>query len=69
MVGSPSCGFPVAVLKFPICLSSRCYLALVALACIVRPTAAIPWAPLLLWHFGKESNKRRFLWDACLPVG
>ncbi|KAM3828390.1 GPI mannosyltransferase 3 isoform 2-T2 [Vipera latastei] len=49
--------------------SSRYYLALVALACIVRPTAAIPWAPLLLWHFEKERNKRRLLWGACLPVG
>ncbi|XP_070618337.1 GPI mannosyltransferase 3 isoform X2 [Erythrolamprus reginae] len=49
--------------------SSRCYLALVALACILRPTAAIPWAPLVLWRFGKEPHKRRFLWRACLPVG
>ncbi|KAM6425892.1 GPI mannosyltransferase 3 isoform 2-T2 [Liasis olivaceus] len=49
--------------------SSRHYLALVALACVIRPTAAVLWAPLLLWHFGKESNKRRLLWGACLPVG
>ncbi|XP_026537908.1 GPI mannosyltransferase 3 [Notechis scutatus] len=60
------CHYPMEGTKME---SSRCYLALVALACIIRPTAAIPWAPLLLWHFGKESNKRRFLWGAFLPVG
>ncbi|KAL7980276.1 hypothetical protein Chor_014605 [Crotalus horridus] len=60
------CYYPMEGTKME---SSRYYLALVALACIVRPTASILWAPLLLWHFEKESNKRRLLWGACLPVG
>ncbi|XP_039195883.1 GPI mannosyltransferase 3 isoform X4 [Crotalus tigris] len=60
------CYYPMEGTKME---SSRYYLALVALACIVRPTASILWAPLLLWHFEKESNKRRLFWGACLPVG
>ncbi|XP_015275230.1 PREDICTED: GPI mannosyltransferase 3 [Gekko japonicus] len=49
--------------------SRRKCLALVALACLVRPTALIPWAPLLLRLLWKEPRKRDLLLHACLPVG
>ncbi|KAL8197035.1 UNVERIFIED_CONTAM: hypothetical protein K2H54_007338 [Gekko kuhli] len=44
-------------------------LALVALACLVRPTALVPWTPLLLRLLWKEPRKRHLLLHACLPVG
>ncbi|KAJ7311336.1 hypothetical protein JRQ81_006952 [Phrynocephalus forsythii] len=48
--------------------SSLCYLTLVALAFVVRPTAAIPWVPLLLRHFWKEPRKQHLL-RRCLLIG
>uniref|UniRef100_A0A8D2LS93 Mannosyltransferase n=1 Tax=Varanus komodoensis TaxID=61221 RepID=A0A8D2LS93_VARKO len=38
--------------------SSLPHLALVALALTIRPTAAVPWAPLLLWHFWKAHRNQ-----------
>ncbi|KAH0619758.1 hypothetical protein JD844_014015 [Phrynosoma platyrhinos] len=49
--------------------SSLHYLTLAALAFIIRPTTAILWAPLLLWHFCKEHQKRRLLLLGYIPVG
>ncbi|XP_060116088.1 GPI mannosyltransferase 3 [Heteronotia binoei] len=44
-------------------------LALVALACLVRPTALLPWTPLLLHHFWQEPQKQHLLLHTCLPLG
>ncbi|XP_048337826.1 GPI mannosyltransferase 3 isoform X2 [Sphaerodactylus townsendi] len=44
-------------------------LALVALACLVRPTALIPWTPLLLYQFWREPRKQQLLLGTYLPVG
>nr|XP_056721988.1 GPI mannosyltransferase 3 [Euleptes europaea] len=49
--------------------SRRKCLALVALACLVRPTALIPWTPLLLHQFWKEPRKQQLLLTTYLPVG
>ncbi|XP_042332394.1 GPI mannosyltransferase 3 isoform X2 [Sceloporus undulatus] len=49
--------------------SSLHYLTLAALAFIIRPTAAILWVPLLLWHFWKEHRKRHLLLLGYIPVG
>uniref|UniRef100_A0A6J0T323 Mannosyltransferase n=1 Tax=Pogona vitticeps TaxID=103695 RepID=A0A6J0T323_9SAUR len=49
--------------------SSLGYLTLVALAFIIRPTAAIPWAPLLLWHFWKEPRKQHLVLRRYLLIG
>ncbi|XP_077173721.1 GPI alpha-1,2-mannosyltransferase 3 isoform X2 [Paroedura picta] len=45
------------------------YLALVALACLVRPTALIPWMPLMLHQLWKEPRKQHLLLHTYLPVG
>ncbi|XP_054858930.1 GPI mannosyltransferase 3 isoform X2 [Eublepharis macularius] len=45
------------------------YLALVALACFIRPTAVIPWTPLLLHQFWKEPQKQQLVLHSYLPVG
>ncbi|XP_026635201.1 GPI mannosyltransferase 3 isoform X1 [Microtus ochrogaster] len=45
------------------------YSLLVALACIVRPTALIPWVPLLFSHFYQEQRKRHLTLRHFLPVG
>ncbi|EHB03559.1 GPI mannosyltransferase 3, partial [Heterocephalus glaber] len=45
------------------------YTSLVALACLVRPTAIIPWVPLLLRHVWQEPAKCRLILCGFLPVG
>uniref|UniRef100_A0A8C2VBX9 Mannosyltransferase n=1 Tax=Chinchilla lanigera TaxID=34839 RepID=A0A8C2VBX9_CHILA len=45
------------------------YASLVALACLVRPTAIIPWVPLLLRHVWREQDRRRLILHSFLPVG
>ncbi|XP_069029796.1 GPI mannosyltransferase 3 [Embiotoca jacksoni] len=49
--------------------SSKKYLALVALAVIVRPTALIVWFPLLVYHFWQEDNKLRLITHDYVPIG
>lgn len=49
--------------------SSKKYLALVALAVIIRPTAVIVWFPLLLYHFWQEDNKLRLITHNYIPIG
>ncbi|XP_030649969.1 GPI alpha-1,2-mannosyltransferase 3 [Chanos chanos] len=44
------------------------YLALVALAVIVRPTALIVWFPLLLYHFWQENNKLKLIVYQGFPI-
>lgn len=53
----------------PMFLSSKKYLALVALAVIVRPTALIVWFPLLTYHFWQEQNKLRLVTRTYIPIG
>ncbi|KAF2977791.1 hypothetical protein EK904_007759 [Melospiza melodia maxima] len=45
------------------------YLALVALAIIIRPTAVIPWMPLVFSHFLQEQRKADLILHHCIPVG
>ncbi|KAM6181468.1 GPI mannosyltransferase 3 [Erethizon dorsatum] len=45
------------------------YTSLVALACLIRPTAIIPWVPLLLRHAWQEQAKCRLILRDFLPVG
>ncbi|XP_077041457.1 GPI alpha-1,2-mannosyltransferase 3 isoform X2 [Agelaius phoeniceus] len=45
------------------------YLALVALAIIIRPTAVIPWMPLVFSHFLQEQRKADLILHNCIPVG
>ncbi|XP_039413287.1 GPI mannosyltransferase 3 isoform X1 [Corvus cornix cornix] len=45
------------------------YLALVALAVVVRPTAVIPWMPLVFSHFLQEQRKADLILQKCIPVG
>ncbi|KAF4792864.1 hypothetical protein TURU_116707 [Turdus rufiventris] len=49
--------------------NSRKYLALVALAIVIRPTAAIPWIPLVFSHFLQEQRKADLILRTCIPVG
>lgn len=49
--------------------SSKKYLALVALAVIIRPTAVIVWFPLLVYHFWQEDNKLRLITHNYIPTG
>ncbi|XP_027266974.1 GPI mannosyltransferase 3 isoform X2 [Cricetulus griseus] len=50
-------------------MNSVKYSLLVALACIVRPTALIPWVPLLFRHFYREQRKLCLVLHHLLPVG
>ncbi|NWW94178.1 PIGB mannosyltransferase, partial [Rhynochetos jubatus] len=51
-------------------MSSSCkYLALVALAVVIRPTAVVPWIPLVLSHFFQEERKADLILHNCIPVG
>ncbi|XP_051053896.1 GPI mannosyltransferase 3 isoform X1 [Phodopus roborovskii] len=50
-------------------MNSVKYSLLVALACIVRPTALIPWVPLLFRHFYQEQRKVHLILYHLLPVG
>ncbi|XP_077988945.1 GPI alpha-1,2-mannosyltransferase 3-like isoform X2 [Glandiceps talaboti] len=45
------------------------YLSIAALAIIIRPTAAIVWFPLCLWHFSRAESKLRLIFLGVLPVG
>ncbi|XP_043554924.1 GPI mannosyltransferase 3 isoform X1 [Chiloscyllium plagiosum] len=49
--------------------NSSKYLALIAFAIIVRPTAVILWLPLLFFHFWQELKKLDLFLYKCLPVG
>nr|XP_042137198.1 GPI mannosyltransferase 3-like isoform X2 [Peromyscus maniculatus bairdii] len=49
--------------------SSIKYPLLVAFACLVRPTALIPWVPLLFRHFYQERRKLHLILHHFLPVG
>ncbi|KAK2539519.1 Pigb [Columba livia] len=51
-------------------MGSSCkYLALIALAVVIRPTAVIPWIPLVFSHFLQEERKADFILHHCIPVG
>ncbi|KAM9125128.1 GPI mannosyltransferase 3 isoform 2-T6 [Pangshura tecta] len=49
--------------------SSCKYLTFVALGFIIRPTAVIPWIPLVLRHFWQEQKKVDLVLYCCIPVG
>ncbi|KAM9409446.1 GPI mannosyltransferase 3 isoform 1-T4 [Pholidichthys leucotaenia] len=49
--------------------SSKKYLALVALAVMVRPTALIVWFPLLMHHLWREGDKLRLITHNYIPIG
>ncbi|XP_060034208.1 GPI mannosyltransferase 3 [Erinaceus europaeus] len=50
-------------------VSSVKYCALLALAFIVRPTALIPWVPLLARHFWQDQKKTDLILHQFLPIG
>ncbi|XP_030354301.1 GPI mannosyltransferase 3 isoform X1 [Strigops habroptila] len=51
-------------------MGSSCkYLALIALAVVIRPTAVIPWIPLVFSHFLQEQRKADLVLHSCIPVG
>ncbi|XP_012513479.1 PREDICTED: GPI mannosyltransferase 3 [Propithecus coquereli] len=50
-------------------MNSVKYSSLVALAFIIRPTAIIPWIPLLFRHFCQEQRKLDLILHHFLPVG
>ncbi|XP_051484770.1 GPI mannosyltransferase 3 isoform X2 [Apus apus] len=51
-------------------MGSSCkYLALIALAVVVRPTAVIPWIPLFFSHFLQEQRKTDLMLHHCIPIG
>ncbi|KAF5925406.1 hypothetical protein HPG69_001851 [Diceros bicornis minor] len=50
-------------------MNSVKYSSLVALAFIIRPTAVIPWIPLLFRHFWQEQRKLDLILYQFLPVG
>uniref|UniRef100_A0A4X1TEU1 Mannosyltransferase n=1 Tax=Sus scrofa TaxID=9823 RepID=A0A4X1TEU1_PIG len=50
-------------------MNSVKYSSLVALAVIIRPTAVIPWIPLLFRHFWQEQKKLDLILHKFLPVG
>ncbi|XP_071464385.1 GPI mannosyltransferase 3 isoform X1 [Marmota flaviventris] len=50
-------------------INSVKYSSLVALAFIIRPTAIIPWMPLLFKHFWQEQRKTDLILHYFLPVG
>ncbi|KFR15167.1 GPI mannosyltransferase 3, partial [Opisthocomus hoazin] len=51
-------------------MGSSCkYLALIALAIVIRPTAVIPWIPLVFTHFLQEQRKADLILHNCIPVG
>ncbi|XP_071899454.1 GPI mannosyltransferase 3 isoform X2 [Anas platyrhynchos] len=45
------------------------YLTLIALAIVIRPTAAIPWIPLVFSHFLQEQRKADLILHNFIPVG
>ncbi|XP_059769230.1 GPI mannosyltransferase 3 isoform X3 [Balaenoptera ricei] len=58
--------YPLEGSKF---MNSVKYSSLVALAFIIRPTAVIPWIPLLFRHFWQEQRKLDLILHQFLPVG
>ncbi|XP_020836943.1 GPI alpha-1,2-mannosyltransferase 3 [Phascolarctos cinereus] len=50
-------------------VNSFMYSSLVALAFIIRPTAVIPWVPLLFIHFWQEQKKLDLVLQHFIPVG
>lgn len=50
-------------------MNSVKYSSLVALAFIIRPTAVIPWIPLMFRHFWQEQRKLDLILHQFLPVG
>ncbi|XP_051678315.1 GPI mannosyltransferase 3 isoform X1 [Oryctolagus cuniculus] len=50
-------------------MNSVKYSSLVALAFVIRPTAIIPWIPLLIRHFWQEQKKLDLILQHFLPVG
>ncbi|KAG8505243.1 GPI mannosyltransferase 3 [Galemys pyrenaicus] len=50
-------------------MSSVKYSSLVALAFVIRPTALIPWIPLLFRHFWQEQRKLDTILHQFLPIG
>ncbi|XP_073922097.1 GPI mannosyltransferase 3 isoform X3 [Castor canadensis] len=50
-------------------MNSVTYSFLVALAFIIRPTALIPWVPLLFRHFWQERRKLDLILHHFVPVG
>ncbi|EPQ03932.1 GPI mannosyltransferase 3, partial [Myotis brandtii] len=50
-------------------MNSVKYSSLVALAFIIRPTAVIPWIPLLFRHFWQAQRKLDLILHQFLPVG
>ncbi|XP_056671640.1 GPI mannosyltransferase 3 [Monodelphis domestica] len=58
--------YPLEGSKF---VNSFMYSSLVALAFIIRPTAVIPWIPLLFRHFWQEQKKLDLVLQHFLPVG
>ncbi|RXM90793.1 GPI mannosyltransferase 3 [Acipenser ruthenus] len=49
--------------------NSSKYLALVALAVVMRPTAVIVWLPLVSYHFWQEDTKLNLVLHHAMPVG
>ncbi|XP_030313201.1 GPI mannosyltransferase 3 isoform X4 [Calypte anna] len=45
------------------------YLVLIALAAVIRPTAVIPWIPLVFSHFLQEQRKADLILHNFIPVG
>ncbi|GAB5572437.1 GPI mannosyltransferase 3 isoform X1 [Prionailurus iriomotensis] len=50
-------------------MNSVKYSSLVALAFIIRPTALIPWIPLVFRHFWQEQKKLDLILYQFLPIG
>ncbi|XP_040348683.1 GPI alpha-1,2-mannosyltransferase 3 isoform X3 [Herpailurus yagouaroundi] len=50
-------------------MNSVKYSSLVALAFIIRPTAVIPWIPLVFRHFWQEQKKLDLILYQFLPIG
>lgn len=50
-------------------MNSVKYSSLVALAFIIRPTAVIPWIPLVFRHFWQERKKLNLILHQFLPIG
>ncbi|XP_067161602.1 GPI mannosyltransferase 3 isoform X3 [Apteryx mantelli] len=51
-------------------MGSSCkYLTLIAFAIVIRPTAVIPWIPLVFNHFWQEQKKADLILHNCIPVG
>lgn len=45
------------------------YLAIACFATIIRPTAVLFWAPLVLWNLYRVKARVAFIMRSCLPIG